>query len=237
MSWPTNHAVPCLHHNNLISFIETHTSINRATHAITPNREGTDKGAKSHLEREDEDEEHVGRQIRQERDGDPWPQEGSEPVSIPARASVSVEERGRPPLQRGGAGRRGGGRDVEAVHRRHAPRIGRRRNEARPSPNPRGVAPDPERGGGFAWRARFRRFIRVGGRGGQAAMPRAMARPRGRDGNARNRGEAEGKWGQNYCGSEGGILVFLDRFNYGIGLINPGLAVFIWRGLSLETFA
>jgi len=82
--------------------------------------------SQSHLEREDDEEEHVGRQIRQERDGDPRPQHGSEPVYIPAGPSVSVEERGRPPLQRGSAGRRGGGRDVEAVHRRHAPRIGRR---------------------------------------------------------------------------------------------------------------
>lgn len=86
----------------------------------------------AHLEGEDEDEEHVRRQIRQERDGHVRAQHRAEPVpssssSSPARrVGIPVEEGPRPPLQRRGAGRGGCRGDVEAVHRRHAPRIGDR---------------------------------------------------------------------------------------------------------------
>lgn len=122
MSW-INH----LHNNNPISLIrspEKHQLCAGSNGETSPNGGGT---TEAHLEREEDDEERVRGQIRQERDGDPRPQHGLEPVPvpIPARPGLAVEERGRPPLQRGGAGRRGGGRDVEAVHRRHAPRIGR----------------------------------------------------------------------------------------------------------------
>lgn len=74
------------------------------------------------------------RQIREERDGHVRAQHGLEPVPSPAiPVPRGVEEGRRPPLQRGGAGRRGGGGDVEAVHR-HAWRIG---VGAKPNPNPR----------------------------------------------------------------------------------------------------
>jgi hypothetical protein len=64
----------------------------------------------------------VRHQINKERDGDPRPQHGGEPIlAVPGSAGL-VQDRRHRPLQRGGAGRRGGGRDVEAVHRRHAAR-------------------------------------------------------------------------------------------------------------------
>lgn len=97
----------------------------------------------AHLEGEDEDEEHVRRQIRQERDGHVRAQHRAEPVpssssSSPARrVGIPVEEGPRPPLQRRGAGRGGCRGDVEAVHRRHAPRIGDR--SPPPPPQPYGL--------------------------------------------------------------------------------------------------
>jgi hypothetical protein len=68
----------------------------------------------------------VRRQINKERDGDPRPQHGGDPILAAPGGAGLVQNRRRPPLQRGGAGHRGGGRDVETVHRRHAARrIGR----------------------------------------------------------------------------------------------------------------
>lgn len=76
-------------------------------------------------------------QIRQQRDGDLRAQHGLEPVPAGGEVPVrrGVEEGGRPPLQRGGAGRRGRGGDVEAVHRHHAWRWGWRMGVLGPNPD------------------------------------------------------------------------------------------------------
>jgi len=83
------------------------------------------------------------------------------------------------------------------------------------------VAPDPERGGALLGaRASGSGALFAWGRGGQAAMPRAMARPRGRDGNARNRGRPK-RSGNKIIAAARGIFYFisrfLDQFNYEIG--------------------
>lgn len=93
------------------------------------------------------------------------------------------------------------------------------------------MAPDPERSAGAraSLDARASGTLFAWGRGGQAAMPRAMARLRSLDRNARNRGKGSGDQIIAAATARGHTIVFLYQFSYGTAvrdMIHPGLEVF-----------